>query len=329
MLDIIKDAFGQLRNLVVPSHYFSWQTILLLSIFSWAMAALAELTQAAALTVNFIGTCSWIFLTVAIWWALYENPIVIGGVSISPWITAAVLCLFVFRPWTDARLALALSAWPLVATLLVAIPYFLSWELDLRLPGPGIRQDLAVVLLLNLLLSCWIMFHFRVQSWFDRYPSLLSENLDRSAFIYELPRDTDRVSQGEALLENAASNLGEELNNTPWPRVERALLNVDALIDNIAEGITLGTPSEVVFWSLDAPSPRSKGPGYQLQLRANWLGPTAEQNGYYFAKECSILPKTPQARAEGEPSTPVAEVACVQDSDRVVRELPLAEAAPG
>ncbi|MEO0869059.1 MAG: DUF5357 family protein, partial [Cyanobacteria bacterium J06642_11] len=103
MIDVLKDAVDKIRSLVTPPSYLSWQTLLLLSIFSWAMATLAEAQSSSAFTVNLLSTGSWLFLTIAIWWGLALNPIEIGYFSISPWITAAVMCIFVFRPWTPER----------------------------------------------------------------------------------------------------------------------------------------------------------------------------------------------------------------------------------
>ncbi len=324
MIDVLKDAIDKMRGLITPPRYLSWQTLLLLSLFSWGMATLAESTEATSTTVSILSTGSWLFLTIAIWWGLATNPVKIGVVSISPWITAAVMCVFVFRPWTPERLQLAMALWPVIATVLVAIPKFCDWKLDLSIPPPPVRQELIVLLLINLLFSSWIMFHFRIQHWFNDYPSLVVENLDSSAFVYRIGDDTNGSSQAETLLTSAADNLVKQLDDTPWPRVERWLLNLDNSINSVADNIVLNAISESVFWSLDAPRPKSVSNGYQIKLRANWLGPTAEQNGYYVEKVCTILPRTLKKRTGDEPtqtSTPVAEVKCSDQTTRVERQV--------
>lgn len=328
MIDVLKDAIDQIRGLITPPRYLSWQTLLLLSLFSWGMATLAEGTGATPITVGILSTGSWIFLTIAIWWGLTDNPVRIGMISISPWITGAVMCVFIFRPWTPERLQLAMAMWPVVATILVAIPQFCDWKLDVSLPKPYVRQELIVLLLINLLLSSWILFYFRIQHWFNDYPTLMAENLDNSAFVYRFGDDTNGGSQAETLLTSAADNLVKQLDDTPWPRVERWLLNLDNGINSIAEGVILNAINERVFWSLDAPRPKSMSNGYQIRLRANWLGPTAQQNGYYVEKVCTILPRTLKNRTDNAPSnssTPVAEVNCSDQTTKVERQVTLDE----
>ncbi|MGD1858059.1 MAG: DUF5357 family protein [Leptolyngbyaceae cyanobacterium] len=335
MIDILKDIVEKFRGLVTPPNYLSWQTCLLLSLFSWLMAALSEASAASPWTVNLLSTFSWLFLTIAIWWGLTKNPVRVGYVSISPWITAAVMCVFVFRPWTAERLQLAMGFWPVVATILVAIPNFFNWGLDWKLPKPPVRQELIVLLLINLLLSSWIMFFFRIQYWFSEYPSLVAENLGNSAFVYRFGADDSGGSQANILLTSAAESLTAQLDNAPWPRAERWLLNLDNSISSVAKEIVLNEESELVFWSLDAPRPQSMSNGYQIKLRANWLGPTAEQNGYYVEKVCTILPRTLKKRTEGaedteEPeetgsATPVADVTCSDQTVKVERKVGLDE----
>ena len=324
MIDVLKDAIDKMRGLITPPRYLSWQTLLLLSLFSWGMATLADSTEATPTTVTILSTGSWLFLTIAIWWSLTDNPVKIGTLSISPWITAAVICIFLFRPWTTERLQIAMAVWPVIATILVAIPSFCDWQLDWSLPKPAVRQDLIVLLLVNLLLSSWILFYFRIQHWFSDYPSLIAENLDSSAFVYRFGSDADNSSQADTLLTSAANNLVEQLDDTPWPRVERWLLNLDNSINSVAEGIALNAVRESVFWSLDAPRPQSVSNGYQIRLRANWLGPTANQNGYYVEKVCNILPRTLQKRTGNETtqtSTPTAQVTCLDQTNKVERQV--------
>ena len=322
MIDVLKDAIDNIKGLLTPPSYLSWQTLLLLSIFSWAMAALAETQSSSPFTVNLLSTGSWLFLTIAIWWGLALNPVEIGYVSISPWITAAIICVFVFRPWTPERLQLAMACWPVVATILVAIPKFCDWKLDWSIPKPAVRQELIILLLINLLLSSWIMFYFRIQHWFDDYPSLMAEDLDNSAFVFRVGPDSDSGSQANLVLTSATESLIKQLDDAPWPRVERWLLNLDNGIVSMTRDITLNSLKEQVFWGLDAPRPKSFSNGYQISLRANWLGPSANQNGYYLEKVCTILPRVLKSRTgEQQDSTPVAQVTCADKTEKKERQV--------
>lgn len=332
MIDVLNDAIKKIRGLLTPPQYLSWQTLLLMSLFSWGMAAIAESSEATPSTVAIISTGSWLFLTIAIWWGLTDNPVRVGYLSISPWITAAVICVFVFRPWMTDQLQVAIAAWPIVATIIVAIPSFCNWKLNWSIPKPDVRQELIVLLLINLLFSSWIMFYFRIQHWFNDYPSLIAENLDNSAFVYRFGNTANSDSQANTLLTSAADNLIKQLDDAPWPRVERWLLNLDNSINSVAEGIILNAISESVFWSLDAPRPESVSNGYQVRLRANWLGPTAKENGYYIEKVCTILPRTLKPKTDGDAdnqspqsSTPIAQVRCADQTIEVERQIAVEE----
>lgn len=327
MIDTVKDSITQVRDLVTPKQYFSWQTILMLSLFSWVMAFIAEQTLATNLTVQLLSTGSWIFLTVAIWWALANNPVQIWNISLSAWITGAVICVFLFAPWTDQRLEWAIVLWPILSAAIAAFPNFMNWKLEWQLPMPHIRQTLVLMLLVNLLLSSWFLFYFRLQSWFTDYPSLRVESLDRSHFVYHFDTNQVRFSQGVPLLDSAADILAKELDGAPWPRAERWLLNIDGGIKSLANNVELIAPTESIFWSLDAPRPISESSGYALKLRANWLGPTAEQKGYYLEKTCTIMPRSqPQVTNPDQPSaiaqdlTPIARVNCAKGANRKSRE---------
>ncbi|MBE9079560.1 DUF5357 family protein [Romeria aff. gracilis LEGE 07310] len=301
MIEAFRDSLDRIRILITPTQYFAWQTLLLLSIFSWLMAILAEVLDAATLTVNILSTCSWISLTAAIWWALWRNPVRVAGFSISAWITGAVLCLFLFNPWPPERLRWALAAWPLISTAIRALPSFFRWDLEFKRPKPEVQQELVLILLLNLLLTSWILFYFQVQSWFGRYPSLLVNDFDRSAFVYDFSSDFERIPQGVLLLESAADALEQQLNGIPWPRTERWLLNSEAQVADIAREIpraALYAPEESLFWKLGAPPPIGAAGGYRLNFRAYWRGPVARENGYYLEKSCQL---TPQRRTRPAP----------------------------
>ncbi|MEM9907657.1 MAG: DUF5357 family protein [Cyanobacteria bacterium P01_D01_bin.44] len=303
MLDILKDAFTQLRDLLKPPKYFAWQTLLLLSLFSWLLALVADAVEVQRLTVNILSTCSWLFLSIAIWWALAKNPVFIPNtlINISPWITGVIFCVFLFNPWTEDRFRLALISWPIVSTLIAGSPQFVdrNWK-QFKQPKKEVRQSLAMMLLINLLLTSWLIFFFRVQSWLDSYPSLLVDDFSRSNFVARLESDQTYFSQGTLLLEDAALTLEQELEGLPWPQVERWLINIDEGIRTLANSVDITAPAERVFWSLNAPLPEQDADGYRLRLRANWLGPTSKENGYYLEKVCQIAPRSqPQVIESG------------------------------
>jgi hypothetical protein len=321
MFGIVKDAIDHFRQLIIPRQYFAWQTLLLLSLFSWLTAFIASSLQTAAVTVHVLVSASWLFLGIAIWWALVENPVKLFSLNLSAWITGIVFCIFLFNPWNHERLSWALASWPVISTVIAAVPNFIRWDLTWYLPKASVRQGLLLMLMINLLLSSWIMFYFRVQHWLTQYPSLLVDDLNQSTFVYEFKTGQSRFSQGVPLLDNAAESLSQQLNGVPWPRVERWLLNIDDGIEDLARNIRISAPDESVFWSLDAPRPEESGGGYTLRLRANWLGPTSQHNGYYLEKVCQIMPTRQAGQTRPSPIpgqsasveqdlTPIAQVEC-------------------
>ncbi|MGB3296089.1 MAG: DUF5357 family protein [Phormidesmis sp.] len=304
-----RDISRQARELFLPKHYFSWQTLLFLSLFSILMAAALESTEEGSIfAVRLLSNLSWIFLTSAIWWALHKNPVRVGGFSISPWITGAVLCFFLFRPWMDDdRLRWAISSWPMVGVVIMALPDFVEWDLQFHLPNSREQQRLIMTTLINLLLTSWILFHFRVQDWVTNYPSLLVNALGNSAFVSDFSgSERQRQSQGGLLLEGMADAIKGELDDQPWYQTERWLYTRQNRLEGISQRMlaTLDAPDEKIFWRLAVPEPRRLGDGYALTLRANWLGPVADGEGFYLEKTCKIMPVARARSVPGQPARP-------------------------
>ena len=314
-----------------PPRYFSWQTMVLLGVFSWLTSLLAAFVEATPLTANLLGIFSLLFFTIGIGWALSKHPIKLLGVSLGPWITGAILCAFIFTPWTGSNIIPAAVSWPLVSVLIAAIPHFVTWNLTFKIPPPPIRQDLILMLLLNLLFSSWIEFSFLIQIWAQNYPSLFIDEFDRSGFVYALPYPNDQNEQnerriprqGEILLNDAAAKVKDTLNEMPWPSLERWLLNVDDRIAPIGDlaRARLEDLAEKDFWELQADVDGGIPDSYNLRLQAFWRGPASNPGGYYLEKACSITQKIQPidppagntAASTGqiaEYSTPLANVEC-------------------
>ncbi|MGB7086815.1 MAG: DUF5357 family protein [Phormidesmis sp.] len=296
MREPLQNASAQIREWLLPKQYYAWQTFLLLSLFSLVIAAaLAPLnTEAMPFSVRVLNTLSWIFLTAAVWWALSENPIKVNNFSIGPWITGIVVCMFLFRPWTPTRFRWALSSWPVVSTAVMALPKFVNWELKVKLPRKSEdQQRLVMTLLVNLLLSSWIMFYFRVQDWVENYPTLLVNGFEQSAFVSDFGSERSQQTQGVQLLENMANEITQQLNDQPWYQTERWLYNRQERLQAIALQTkqTLSAPDEGSYWRMAVPEPKRLGDGYLLTLRATWLGPVAHDDGFFLEKTCRIMPE--------------------------------------
>lgn len=309
MQEAFRDISNQMREWLLPKQYFAWQTLLLLSLFSILMAAALEsVDEGNPFAVRMLSNLSWIFLTSAIWWALDKNPVRVNGFSISPWITGAVLCFFLFKPWMDDdRLRWAISSWPMVSTIIMGLPDFVEWDLNFHLPKSRQQQRLIMTTLVNLLLTSWILFHFRVQDWVTNYPSLLVSDLDNSAFVYDfLGSDRQQEPQGVPLLEGMADAIEGELNNLPWYQTERWLYTRQSRLEGISQRMlqALYAPDEKIFWRLAVLPPRRLGDGYALTLKANWLGPVDEGEGFFLQKTCKIMPIERVRAVPGQPTAP-------------------------
>ena len=326
MNDIFLGFRDEIKTLLWPKQYFAWQTLLLLSLFSLIVAAMLESVNGGTIfAVDVLTTLSWLFFTAAIWWALSESkPIKLGKVSLSPWITGIVLCLFLFRPWTDVRFRWAFSSWPMISTAIAALPEFMNWELKFSVPKPAVQKTLVMTLLINLLLSSWIMFFFRIQDWVGNYPSLLVKNLDNSAFVYDFGRDRETSSQGVPLLESMTTAIAADLDGQPWYQAERWLYTRKERLERISQTAfdELDAPGEQAFWRINIREPRAFGEGYLLDMRATWAGPINQQRGLYLEKTCKIVPiDRPRAvRVEKDQPQPTSKITSVDCGEKAVEQ---------
>jgi len=176
---------------IKPPRFFSWQSLLLASVVMWLVAVLGgifnpDVRQGAA-------TWSWLLLTLGgIFWSLqkrhdpkaplWQQPLIVRGVSLSPWLAGALTSSFVYRflsriegyPLQQA-LYLAILVWPLVSALLWLVPEYMAPDrLGLEVP-PKRRPQLTIVLLSHFLLCFWIRFGFMLYDWIGRDPVLQAQ----------------------------------------------------------------------------------------------------------------------------------------------------------
>lgn len=299
MDSFFEDLQKQAKALLLPSQYFAWQTLLLLSLFSLLIAALLDAPD-DSFSVNMLTTFSWVYFTCAVWWALSKNENEIkpfgSNYSVSAWVTGAVLCSFLFLAREEPNPRAAICSWPLISTAIKALPHFITWELVPHWPKSKERPMLVMTLLINLILTGWIVFYFRVQDWVENYPSLLVNDLSNSAFVTDF-RPSDRArnneTQGSRLLNSTADAIYKELNDQPWYQTERWLYTRQDRLESISGDMlrTFSAPEEKVFWQMQVPDlKRLSDEGYLLTLRAHWIGPVAGDRQMRLEKACKIIP---------------------------------------
>lgn len=328
MIAFLRQTFATLIVVLTPIRYFSWQTVLYLSLFSWLMSLLGRGLEASALTVGLMATFAWAFLALGIGWGLEAKQVKPLGISIAPWVSGAILCLFLFGSWGGQWLQPALISWPLVSFMVMAVPNLLSWELRPKRPVPAMRQKLVILFFLCLLFSGWFQFYFRLQSWLQDYPSLMADSFDQSNFVYRVPGQTLPLSSGVTYLTQAEALIKEQVDGKPWSWVERWLLNRNWHEQELQRQVQQTMPDipEGNLWRLVL-NPVANGNGYDLNLRAIWQGPSAEDRGYYLEKTCQIMPVArpgtlgtsgiPNVQESGSPAaTQWARVTCNLDTPR-------------
>ena len=170
---------------------FSWEAMLLLSLFSWFVYLLLQGIYAK----KFISIFAWAFLIFGIDWALLGKQVTIPLIGFKfqhgPWITGAIASLafltndFIITDWRSA-----LISWPILSAVIAAYSRFIQPGLKFGTPGSTGRQDLVLLFLISGLISCWLQFHFLIQDilrtysqqfdWFyledETYQSLLPDD---------------------------------------------------------------------------------------------------------------------------------------------------------
>lgn len=285
----LDEIWKQLRSAIVPKTWDSYQTLVWISVFAWAVSLLTR--DFAQFLIACIG---WLFLIGGLHWGLHTDKaqkaltinIGISKIFIVPWITGALVSFFLFATPTDIP-PIAYVLWPLISATIAATPKFIKTGQDggptVAVPAPGVRQNLVILGLVNLLLSCWIQFYFVTQAWLAEYPSLATYPTLEEARRAEL----DPSSRGVLILEQTEAQLRNQLNGKTWTEVEQWLLDRDRQIPALRAAVWEKLPNvpENDLWDLRE---RLLSGEYNLQFLAVWQGPTAGARGYYLSKTCQI-----------------------------------------
>ncbi len=308
-MKLLLDIYTWLQKNARPPSAFSWQTLIVLSLFSYYMALMAD-----GWLENLLTNFGWIFLILGVFWGTTSaNQLRIGykenikdGFPLSPWITGALVSMYIFGGNRGDISQNALVYWPIISALIATIPDFLGEK-----AGGGVkikrapldkRQNLVILFASQFLLSCWFQFYFVIQDWLVQYPSLMADDFRKSAFVVkwesELPGNLPR---GATILDAMEPKLRDQLNAKRWPEVERRLLPQERtkLIDRIAKQIKQQIPplEEDGLWQVKS-SVSSKASGYNMDLRADWQGPRSKSQRT-IVKSCQIT----QAYQRSTPAT--------------------------
>ena len=286
--------FDQIRKRLQAPGWASWQTFIALCVFSVIVAAMTN-PPVQTIIANF----GWLFLLIGVWWFTYDSTVkkklTFNGLFVGPWIVGVIVCLWLFGSWNGAPTPASFISWPPVSALIWSIPRFIKTDPDKKtpiytVPTPADRQDIVLMLLSNLVISCWFQLHFLLQDWLAAYPSIRSDDFSRSAFVVELYPQSQPDTQGINLLDAAEQSLKTRLEGKPWAEIERWLSpeQLNQEISKLAADAHTKMPllSESDLWDLRGRVlPDTQ---YTLELQAIWQGPSATTEGYYITKACQI-----------------------------------------
>jgi hypothetical protein len=290
---------------------FSWQTALALSL----LAFLVQLVLRSPSLRQFVSIYAWFFLIIGVDWFFAddkkdEKKLKIPGIklmiNVGPWITGALICLALFSNQFLIRdLSTAFVSWPLVSVGVASLSRLLNPGLEplFRVPkDTSVRQDLVILVLLGALFSCWIQFHFLMQTLLERYPSIADDDFRDSAFVVRVGPDLNLGnspdSRGIALLDTTEELIRRDLAGRSWLDVQRRLRTIQTDISRFGteavETVYEDAPNarESLFWRLNASFrdavPGDPSPDDTLELQAVWDGPSSRPEGYILNKVCSI-----------------------------------------
>jgi hypothetical protein len=277
-----------------PPQPFSWQTLIFLSLFSWLMSVLAVLEYVK----DALSAMGWLFLTFGVGWALSGWKFNILGVTFypGPWITGALLCVFLVEGWSDLPNSTAYILWPTLSALIASLPKFVKPGPVPTTPDVAGQQQIVLLVLSNMIISCWFGFHFLLRDWLREYPSIQTSDFSRSAFVVRLGSPSRDQSRGVPILQAAGDRLTQALEGRVWSETERWLLNINQEIAAIEAEVrnNLAPVEENALWSLRGQVPPTRTLGYTVVLQALWQGPSSDPNGYYLEKTC-LLTQAPRA----------------------------------
>lgn len=302
----MKDFFNLVRAFFTPTKLYSWQTAIALCLLAWLLA-LITIAPMQSILIRF----GWIFLIIGVGWMTTENPVQAWGLSLSPWITGILVCVFLFVTDLESGVPrFAFIFWPIASTLLAVFPTTFDPESGFKLPVLKDRPRLLIVFLSNLLILCWILFYFQLQDWLNTYPEVRQENFKDSLFVVAIGRPDVAQSRGVQVANLMADEVFLQTNGKNRSEVEKWLFELQnneaapnqfrtAVLDRLGN-LDQRRRADEPFWQLEIVITE---PEYQLILGARWLGPSSSQGKYIVQQSCQIT-------LNGEKPTDIARVEC-------------------
>ncbi|MDB9512067.1 DUF5357 family protein [Kamptonema animale CS-326] len=288
-----------LQRILLPPQVLHWKTPLLISLFFFLFSALEIKNKALKDT---LADCSWLFLTIGIGWRTSQEPFIISGISLSPWITGALISWFLSVNLTPDRQSLAVVFWPLISICLAVIIKFIDSGAKLQPPPPLIRPIFLVIILTNTLLTCFLAFHFIIQDWLQQYPSVLAEDFTKSGFVVNFKPPSLNNSRGMTMLKVMENQLRLKTRKRSWQKVEEWLIAVSRKQVSLRNQMfkNISPLAENSKWDIETYVIQGQSL-YKIEFLARWRGPSTKPGGYTLSKDCEVAKVSNRATVNCDP----------------------------
>ncbi len=279
-----------LLNLVKPTQFNSWQTFNGLAVLFFITSVFSQ-----GFFREVLAYAGFICISVGLTWVGLEK-----SWPWTPWLTSALICLFI-HDLIKIDIQPLLLAWLPLAASLAVIPYAVDQDLHWHLPKRESRQFLVILFGSQILLTCWIQFFFILQSWLVMYPSLFVDDFGESMFVRQVELGSLVLPRSVPLLGQLRPAIELQLSNQDWGTMERWLqglyhtpYQMPDFVEPALDRAEWERIAEDDFWQVTAiASPQLDPPNtYQLRWDAQWQGPrsrsAAENSPYDAYLICSI-----------------------------------------
>lgn len=300
---------NRIRQQLTPPKPISWQSLILASLLFWLIFAVAIGAQYdLGVDRQFIAQLGWIFLFAGLAWWQLENPILIGGLSIGPWIISALICILLFvRPSGDVS-PLAWVVWPLLAAAIAVVPSIRDDSNQWTVPSVQKRSQLLLLTLGSFIVSCWFCFSLIVQSWVAIYPELMAADISNSNFVVRLGQTGQ--SEGRTVINEMQEYIAQQTNGKPWGTIERFLLDIQLGKINFKEQVASKLPNSSNPDDWIALVEIIKGSEYDLKLYVRKPKIDEDRVGYSLTNTCYLRKVNTPPQRSGSELLPTGNLSC-------------------
>ena len=279
-----------------------------------ALLAIIMVDDNSNLVESLLASCGWIFLIIGVSWLNTEQSLRIG-----PWITSALICLFIFEIifisgiWTKNSISFIFMSWPIISAVIAILPFFFDQELNLRQPLLEKRSYIIILLASQILITCWFQFYFMLEQVLSTdYPSFLLDDFSKSNFIVKLPIEKQSISRSSEILNEFEKDLRREVEKKDWKKIINLINKEEWQQKTIANfrQKKMNSKLEDQLWEIQL-TRLADDSGYSLKSQAIWQGPYANLQVYSAEKICQIRPRVSKSNdSDNEPQKVITKMKC-------------------